>query len=171
MPTFLRGVSIHPSHQTQCPIPFDVQFSDTTPFTNNATVSLDFPTIISLVTTRFFRKCFATAQAGHTVILIGGFRDKPSNRRYATACHAFPLQHTTTHTSYSLFRPTPFLLERCGAGPNLPMTTTINITGFHSTNGLESPIEVRGRSTSRDRFLTPGKYSHVTWLGGNKAKY
>ena len=45
------------------------------------TVSLDFPTIISLATTRFFRKCFATAHAGHTVILIGGFRDKPSNRK------------------------------------------------------------------------------------------
>ena len=36
---------------------------------------------VSLATTRFFRKCFATAQAGHTVILIGGFRDKPSNRK------------------------------------------------------------------------------------------
>ena len=33
MPTFLRGVSIHPSHQTQHPIPFDDQFSDITPFT------------------------------------------------------------------------------------------------------------------------------------------
>ena len=81
MPTFLRGVSIHPSHQTQHPISFDGQFSDITPFTHNATVSLDFPTIISLATTRFFRKCFATAQAGHTAILIGGFRDKPSNRK------------------------------------------------------------------------------------------
>ena len=30
---------------------------------------------------RFFRKCFATAQARHTVVLIGGFRDKPSNRK------------------------------------------------------------------------------------------
>jgi hypothetical protein len=32
-------------------------------------------------------------------------------------------------------------------------------------------IEVRGGSTSRDRFMKPGKYSHVTWLGGNRAKY
>ena len=56
-------------------------FSDTTPFTHNVTVSLGFPTIISLATARFFRKCFATSQAGHTVILIGGFRDKPSNRK------------------------------------------------------------------------------------------
>ena len=94
MPTFLRGVSIHPSHQTQHPISFDDQFSDITPFTHNVTVSLDFPTIISLATTRFFRKCFATAQAGHTVIFIGGFRDKPSNRkirnrlsRISTAAH------------------------------------------------------------------------------------
>ena len=81
MPIFLKGASIHPLHQTQHPISFDDQFSDTKPFTHNATVPLDFPAIISLATTRFFRKCFATAQAGHTVILIGGFRDKPSNRK------------------------------------------------------------------------------------------
>ena len=56
--------------------------SDTTPFTHNAAVSLeDFPAIISLATARFFRKWFATAQAGRTAILIGGFRDKAPNRK------------------------------------------------------------------------------------------
>ena len=32
-------------------------------------------------------------------------------------------------------------------------------------------IEIRGGSTSKAGFLKPGKYSHVTWLGGSKAKY
>ena len=32
-------------------------------------------------------------------------------------------------------------------------------------------IETLGRSTFPARFMKPGKYSHVTWLGGNKAKY
>ena len=35
MPTFLKGASIHPSHQTQRPVSFDDQFSDTAPFTHN----------------------------------------------------------------------------------------------------------------------------------------
>ena len=38
--------------------------------------------------------------------------------------------------------------------------------------GLRMPrTETLGGSTSRDRFMKPGNYSHVTWLGGNKAKY
>ena len=32
-------------------------------------------------------------------------------------------------------------------------------------------IEILGRSIIPARFLKRGKYSHVTWLGGNKAKY
>ena len=32
-------------------------------------------------------------------------------------------------------------------------------------------IETLGRSSIKARFMKPGKYSHVTWLGGNKAKY
>ena len=32
-------------------------------------------------------------------------------------------------------------------------------------------IEALGRSSKKARFMKPGKYSHVTWLGGNKAKY
>ena len=32
-------------------------------------------------------------------------------------------------------------------------------------------IETLGGSTFPARFLKPGKDSHVTWLGGNKAKY
>ena len=143
MPIFLRGVSIHPLHQTQHPIPFDDQFSDTTPFTHNATVSLDFPTIISLATTRFFRKCFATAQAGHTVILIGGFRDKPSNRKIRNRLSRISsAAHHHTHTPYSLFHLIPFPLEQYGDGPSLPMTIIISITDIHSTHGLESPLNL-----------------------------
>ena len=32
-------------------------------------------------------------------------------------------------------------------------------------------IEPVGGSSIKARFMKPGKYSHVTWLGGNKAKY
>ena len=32
-------------------------------------------------------------------------------------------------------------------------------------------IEPVGGSSIKARFMKRGKYSHVTWLGGNKAKY
>ena len=81
MPTFLRGVSVHPWHQTRCPPPFEDQFSDPTPFPHSVLVSLNLPAVTSVAATRFFRKCYATTALGHTVVLVGGFRDHPSNRR------------------------------------------------------------------------------------------
>ena len=81
MPTFLRGVSVHPLYQTRCPVPFEEQFSDPTPFPRSVVVSLDFPSATSVAAARFFDKCYATAALGRTVVLVGGFRDRPSNRR------------------------------------------------------------------------------------------
>ena len=81
MPTFLRGVSMHPLYLTRHPVTFDEQFSDSTPFPHNTVVSLDFPSVTSVAATRFFDKCYATAAQGNTVILVGGFRDRPTNRR------------------------------------------------------------------------------------------
>ena len=43
--------------------------------------------------------------------------------------------------------------------------------GGGAPRGGRVGIETLGRSTFPARFLKPGKYSHVTWLGGNKAKY
>ena len=40
-----------------------------------------------------------------------------------------------------------------------------------AVDGGLTRIEPLGRSTFPARFMKPGKYSHVTWLGGNKAKY
>ena len=81
MPMFLRGVSIHPQHQTRNPVPFEDQFADPAPFPHNVVVSLDFPSVTSVAAGRFFRKCYATTVAGRTVVLVGGLRDRPSNRR------------------------------------------------------------------------------------------
>ena len=81
MPMFLRGVSIHPRHQTRQPVPFEDQFADLTPFPHSVLVSLDFPSVTSVAAARFFRKCYATTAEGRTVVLVGGFRDRPSNRR------------------------------------------------------------------------------------------
>ena len=81
MPTFLRGVSIHPLYQTRRPVAFEEQFSDPTPFPHNVVVSLDFPSATSVAAARFFDKRYATAALGRTVVLVGGFRDRPSNRR------------------------------------------------------------------------------------------
>ena len=81
MPTFLRGVSVHPLYQTRRPVTFEEQFSDPTPFPHNTVVSLDFPSVTSVAAARFFDKCYATAALGRTVVLVGGFRDRPTNRR------------------------------------------------------------------------------------------
>ena len=85
MPTFLRGVSVHPLYQTRCPVPFEEQFSDPTPFPRSVVVSLDFPSATSVAAARFFDKCYATAALGRTVVLVGGFWDRPSNRRIRRA--------------------------------------------------------------------------------------
>ena len=81
MPMFLGGVSVHPAHQAWYSAPFEDQFTDPTAFPHSVLVSLDFPSVVSVAATRFFRKCYATTAAGHTVVLVGGFRDCPSNRR------------------------------------------------------------------------------------------
>ena len=81
MPMFLRDVPIHPQHQTRNPVPFEDQFADPAPFPHSALVSLDFPSVTSVAAARFFRKCYATTAAGRTAVLVGGFRDRPSNRR------------------------------------------------------------------------------------------
>ena len=81
MPTFLRRVSVHPLYQTRRPATFEKQFSDVTPFPHNTVVSLDFPSVTSVAAARFFDKCYATAALGRTVVLVGGFRDRPTNRR------------------------------------------------------------------------------------------
>ena len=83
MPTFLRGVSVHPLYQTRRPVTFEEQFSDPTAFPHNTVVSLDFPSVTSVAAARFFDKCYATAALGRTVVLVlvGGFRDRPTNRR------------------------------------------------------------------------------------------
>ena len=84
MPMFLGGISIHPRrHQTSHPIPFEDQFTDPTSFPHSVLVSLDFPSVTSVAAARFFHKCYETAAAGHTavLVLVGGFRDRPSNRR------------------------------------------------------------------------------------------
>ena len=85
MPTFLRGVSVHPLYLTRHPVAFEEQFSDTTPFPQNTVVSLDFPFVTSVAATRFFDKCYATAALGRTVVLVGGFRVRPTNRRVRRA--------------------------------------------------------------------------------------
>ena len=86
MPTFLRGVSVHPLYLTRRPVAFEEQFSDiTTPFPQNTLVSLDFPSVTSVAAARFFVKCYATAALGRTVVLVGGFRDRPTNRRVRRA--------------------------------------------------------------------------------------
>ena len=85
MPTFLRGVSVHPLYQTRCPVTFEEQFSDPTRFPHNVVVSLDFPSVMSVAAARFFDKCYATAALGRTVVLVGGFQDRPTNRRVRRA--------------------------------------------------------------------------------------
>ena len=72
---------MHPLYLSRYPVTFEEQFSDTTPFPQNTVVSLDFPSVTSVAATRFFDKCYATAALGNTVILVGGFRDRPTNRR------------------------------------------------------------------------------------------
>ena len=52
-----------------------------TAFPRSVLVSLDFPSVVSVAAARFFRKCYATTAAGRTVVLVGGFRDCPSNQR------------------------------------------------------------------------------------------
>ena len=81
MPIFLGGVSVHPRHQARHPTPFEDQFTDPTALPHSVLVSLDFPSVVSAAAARFFRKCYATTAAGRTVVLVGGFRDCPSNRR------------------------------------------------------------------------------------------
>ena len=81
MPIFLGGVSVHPRHQARHLIPFEDQFTDPTSFSHSVLVSLDFPSVVSVAAARFFRKRCETTAAGHTVVLVGGFRDCPSNRR------------------------------------------------------------------------------------------
>ena len=76
---------MHPLYQTRRPITFEEQFSDITPFPQNTVVSLDFPSVTSVAAARFFDKCYATAALGHTVVLVGGFRDRPTNRRVRRA--------------------------------------------------------------------------------------
>ena len=44
-----------------------------------------FPYVTSVAATRFFDKCYATAALGRTVVLVGGFRDRPANRRVRRA--------------------------------------------------------------------------------------
>ena len=85
MPTFLRGVSVHPLYLTRRPVAFEEHFSDITPFPQNTVVSLDFPSVTSVAATRSFDKCYATAALGRTVVLVGGFRDRPTNRRVRRA--------------------------------------------------------------------------------------
>ena len=52
-----------------------------------------------------------------------------------------------------------------------PVTSRL-VTNIPTTDaGSDVRIETLGRSTFPARFMKPGKYSHVTWLGGNKAKY
>ena len=132
------------SHFT--PISFDDQFSDTdtTPFTYNVIASLDFPTTISLAKTRFFRKCFATAQTGHTVILIGGFLDKPSNRKIRNRLSR--ISSAAHHHAHILltFPSSTFPAGTVRGWPesraNLRMMTIIHTTAIHSVNGFESAI-------------------------------
>ena len=78
---FLGGVSVHPAHQARHSTPFENQFTDPAAFPHSVLVSLDFPSVVSVAAARFFRKCYATTAAGHAVVLVGGFRDCPSNRR------------------------------------------------------------------------------------------
>ena len=54
MPVSLRGVSIHPQHQTRNPVPFADQFADPTPFPHSVLVSLDFPSVTSVAAACFF---------------------------------------------------------------------------------------------------------------------
>ena len=56
-------------------------FPGPAPFPHSAAVSLDFPSVTSVAAARFFDKCYATTALGRTVVLVGGFRDRPSNRR------------------------------------------------------------------------------------------
>ena len=72
---------------TRRPVAFEEQFSGITPLpqNQNTVVSLDFPSVTSVVATRFFDKCYATAALGRTVVLVGGFRDRPANRRVRQA--------------------------------------------------------------------------------------
>ena len=81
MPMFLGGVSIHPRHQIRNPIPFEDQFADPTSFPHSVLVPLGFPSATSVVAARFLNKFHETTAAGHTAVLVGGFRDRPSNRR------------------------------------------------------------------------------------------
>ena len=93
MPMFLGGVSVHPAHQAWHSAPFEDQFTDPTAFPHSVLVSLDFPSVVSVAAARFFRKCYATTAAGHTVVLVGGFRDSSLPVRHALTS-SLPVRHT-----------------------------------------------------------------------------
>ena len=57
-----------------------------------------------------------------------------------------------------------------GGRPN-PGAPTPTPTPTLTQTPIQTQIEPVGGSSIKARFMKPGKYSHVTWLGGNKAKY
>ena len=62
-------------------------------------------------------------------------------------------------------------MQENNAGNERGTSATKGGTGEEGGGTSRMMIETVGRSTFPARFLKPGKYSHVTWLGGNKAKY
>ena len=58
------------------------------------------------------------------------------------------------------------------AGAGVVFSDVVRTSRNGSPRGVVATrIEPVGGSSIKARFMKPGKYSHVTWLGGNKAKY
>ena len=157
MPTLLRGVSVHLLYQTRCPVTFEEQSSDPTPFPHSAAVSLDFPSVTSVPVARFFDKCYATAALGRTVVfswLISGPPvESPHTTGSITACTTRqPGRHGLTHVSWQILPRGGGVgmggIPRRGRTGTPQVTSAYALWRLHATIGYgpEASQPVMGRS-------------------------